>query len=316
MRCAGPGIAEMAGCGVSFLRTHTRYAEVDLQKPFDVAVVIPSINRPTLHQAVTSVLRQDFVGTVQILVGLDCEPDERLSFDPPIDRTVQTFWPGYSTSTRHGGLTPSHDGGALRTILTYLANARLVAYLDDDNWWAPNHLTTLVNAIDGFDWAFSYRWFVDPNTREPLAIDLWESGGPGQGVHKDGFVDPSCLMINKTRCPSAPQCWMFPLSGDPMSADCTMFGFLSRHHSWRSTGEATAFYTLNPRDRMFPERLRWIEEAKMLEGYTEALEARARLHGQRKAEQEAEAQAAKDGAAHQTAEYIAALEVQEVGDAA
>ena len=37
---------------MSFLRTHTRYAEVDLQKPFDVAVVIPSIVRPTLLAAI------------------------------------------------------------------------------------------------------------------------------------------------------------------------------------------------------------------------------------------------------------------------
>ena len=197
-----------------------------------------------------------------------------------------------------------------------MANSRLVAYLDDDNWWAPNHLTTLVKAIDGFDWAFSYRWFVDPDTREPLAIDVWESGGPGQGVHKDGFVDPSCLMIDKTRCPSAAQCWTFPLAGDPMSADCTMFGFLSRYHSWRSTGEATAYYTLNPRDRMFPERLRWIEEARMLDGYIEALNARARPHALRKAEQEAEAEAARAAALQGAAEYVAALDVGGVDDAA
>lgn len=287
-----------------------------MQKSFDVAVVIPSISRPTLQQALTSVYKQDFAGTIQILIGFDQEPTERLNFDPPPDRVVQTFWPGYSTSTRRGGMTPSHDGGATRTVLTYLANSPRVAYLDDDNWWATDHLTRLSQAIDGFDWAFSYRWFVDPVTREPLAIDVWESGGPGQGVHKDGFVDPSCLMIDKTRCPSAAPCWTFPLSGDPMSADCTMFGFLSRHHSWRSTGEATAYYTLNPRDRMFPERMRWIEEAKMLEDYSDALMARAKTHGERKVEQLAESEAAKVVALQDAAAYIARLDVVEVDDAA
>jgi hypothetical protein len=250
---------------LTFLRTWT---DTDLQQPFDAAVVIPTILRPTLPEALESIFAQDLCGRIQVLLGIDANPcdadliDEMCAARPP-NVTVQLFWPGYSTSTRHGGVTPSHDGGALRTILTYMANSAYVAYLDDDNWWAPSHLSDLRRAVDGFDWAFSYRWFAHPDTRLPLAVDVWESGGPGEGVHmaeRGGFVDPSCLMIDKTRCRSAPQCWTFPVGDDPMSADCTMFGYLSRHHSWRSTGNATAYYTLNRRDPMTAERIRWITE--------------------------------------------------------
>ena len=248
---------------MTFLRTYT---STDPQRTYDAAVIIPTILRPHLKQAIESVFAQNFTGRVQILIGIDAingNPDliADLAMNRPANQTIQVFWPGYSTSTRHGGVTPSGDGGALRTILTYLANAPRVAYLDDDNWWAASHLTDLCRAIDGFDWAFSYRWFVHPETRAPLAVDVWESGGPGQGVHPGGFVDPSCLMIDKTRCHHAAHCWTVPLPGDPMSADCVMFGFLARNYSWRSTGDATAFYVLNPRDRMYAERLRWIEEA-------------------------------------------------------
>ena len=38
---------------------------------FDVAVVIPSLLRPTLPRALRSVFAQDFQGSVQILIGID-----------------------------------------------------------------------------------------------------------------------------------------------------------------------------------------------------------------------------------------------------
>ena len=309
---------------MTFFRTHTRYAaEINLQIPFDIAVVIPSLNRPTLHKALASIYRQDFIGTIQILVGFDCEPTERLNLDPPPGRVVQTFWPGYSTAERHGGLTPAGDGGALRSILTHLANARYVAYLDDDNWWAPNHLTTLLRAIDGVDWAYSLRWFVHPETCRPIEWDTLESVGPGEGIFAEkyrGYVDPSSLMIDKIACASAAHCWCFPLPGDPMSADRTMFGYLSSYHTSRGTGQATSFYTMNPADPLHEARVTWLgeayREAGMIEGYAEAMARRAELHGKRKAEQVAETEAAKAEAMADAAEYMAGLDVVEADDAA
>ena len=186
-------------------------AAVERQKQSDVAVVIPTIVRPSLARAVRSAVEQDFPGTIQVLVGVDKSLGERAVLDVVGDmgadgRDIILFDPGYSTSTRHGGPHLAHDGGALRTILSYAANSRYVAYLDDDNWWAPDHLTTLHRAIQGTDWAFSLRWFVDPRTKRPLCIDAWESVGPAAGVYRKrfgGWVDPNCLMIDKLACEPA-----------------------------------------------------------------------------------------------------------------
>jgi hypothetical protein len=71
-----------------------------------------------------------------------------------------------------------------------------------------------------------------------------------------GFVDPSCLMINKMACPRAPQNWNFPLEQDPMSADRNVFAFLSRNHKPRGTGRPSVFYTLNANDGRHAVRLR------------------------------------------------------------
>ncbi len=243
-----------------FLRT---YADTGLQETMDAAVVIPTILRPTLARALHSIFAQKFPGRIHILVGIDAIKGDLALIDAacaarPPNCAVQVFWPGFSTAKRNGGLMPPGDGGALRAMLTYLANSPYVAYLDDDNWWDPEHLYRLRRAMDDAEWAFALRWFVHPGTHRPVCVDIWESVGPGQGLFKEnfgGFVDPSCLMINKVACPLAPHHWNFPLAADPMSADRNVFAYLSRHHKPRGTGRPTVFYTLNLNDGLHPTRL-------------------------------------------------------------
>jgi hypothetical protein len=172
-----------------FLRT---YADIDLQAPMDVAVVIPTVLRPTLAPALRGIFAQRFPGRIHILIGIDTMRGDLAMIDAvcaerPPHCAVQVFWPGYSTSVRNGGLTPPGDGGALRATLTYLANSPYVAYLDDDNWWDPQHLYQLRRAMDDAEWAFALRWFVHPETRRPVCIDIWESVGPGQGIFNEHF---------------------------------------------------------------------------------------------------------------------------------
>ena len=153
----------------------------DLSQPFDVAVVIPTILREGLLRAVRSIYAQDFTGRVQILVGIDGASGSRhnleiLQEECPADAALCILDPGYSTAKQNGGLYSASSGGSLRTVLSYMAHSEFVAYLDDDNMFAPNHLSALCEAIDGHDWAFSHRWFVDPATLHPVCIDEWGVG--------------------------------------------------------------------------------------------------------------------------------------------
>jgi hypothetical protein len=249
-----------------FLRT---YADDDLQQPMDAAVVIPTVLRPQLRSALESIFAQRFYGRIHVLIGIDSIQGDLAMLDAvcsnrPSHCAVQVLWPGYSTSVRHGGLTPPGDGGASRAILTLLAKSPYVAYLDDDNWWGAEHLYTLRRALDDANWAFSLRWFVHPETRRPICIDAWESLGPGSGLFAEqfgGFVDPSCLMVNKVACPRTPIAWTFPLPGDPMSSDRSVFSLLSRNHRGQGTGQATTFYALNLNDGMHPFRLKMMGAA-------------------------------------------------------
>lgn len=180
----------------------------ELQPPFDVGVVMVTVVRPTLVQAVRSVFAQRFSGRIQVLIGIDRWAGERalveqLTRERPSHVAVTTLDLGYSTSQRNGGLYPSRYGGALKTILSYAANSRVVTYLDDDNWYAADHVATMLDAIAGKAWAFSLRHFVDAETGDALCDDTWESMGPGRGVYakaQGGFVDTNCLFIDKLAC--------------------------------------------------------------------------------------------------------------------
>jgi hypothetical protein len=237
----------------------------DIQKPFDVAVIMPTIVGPEVLKAIQSVYEQRGVNRIQLLVGIDKPIGEvagliELLSNSPEHITSCLFYPGYSTSVRHGGLHPAKDGGVLRCTLTHLANAEYVSYLDDDNWWGNTHLLELLSAINGHEWAYSLRWFVHPVTKHKICIDDWESVGIGKGIFLQdfgGFVDPNCLMFNKLTCWQCVALWNIPLIGDvkAMSADRNVFNFLSNHSNPGETKNPTAYYVIDPNDVLHKLRL-------------------------------------------------------------
>jgi hypothetical protein len=252
-----------------FLRTYVGAFAGALQAPFDFAVVMPTILRPTIADAIASVFAQNFRGRIQLVIGIDellgdLNLIEQACRQVPRHCAVQVLYPGYSTSRRRGGLHPAWDGGVLRTTLSYLANSRYVAYLDDDNWFAPHHLASLYDAIQGHDWAYALRWFVHPVSRQPICEDHWESIGPaahGTSVDPRGWVDPNCLAIDKLACEAVLRWWSIPLRNTvrAMDADRNVFDILSAEFRGRGTNDASVFYSLDETDEFrHPFRLQMI----------------------------------------------------------
>ncbi|MES2013552.1 MAG: glycosyltransferase [Pseudomonadota bacterium] len=244
---------------------HVYGNNTNIQNGFDVAVVMPTVGRDSVIAAVNSVFAQDNVGRIQLLIGVDvmlgdlARLQELLSVAPD-HVTPCLFCPGYSTSVRHGGVHPAHDGGALRTILSYLANARYVAYLDDDNWWAPSHLSSMLKAIVNKEWAFALRWFVHPESLQPVSVDDWESTGPGRGnfvKRFGGWVDPNCLMIDKLACEPVLRLWSNPLPGDKslLLSDRHVYDWLQRKSKPGETDLATVYYVMQTKDGNHPYRV-------------------------------------------------------------
>jgi hypothetical protein len=190
------------------------------QTQADAAVVIPTVGRTQLDAAIGGIFEQDLPGLVQILVGVDSGGQvpatvQNLVRRKPDRMSLHVLHLPFSTSERHGGVHPPRDGGGLRAILSYMANSRLVAYLDDDNRWTRSHLSALRAAIENKAYAFSHRALVDEVSRAHIAVDIWDSVGPGAGRFSKvgGFVDPSCLMVDKLAIGAALGRWAQTASG-------------------------------------------------------------------------------------------------------
>jgi len=173
-------------------------------EPFAVSVVIPTVIRASLREAISSIYSQTNVKSIQILIGVDIANGGNRILDEfftnkPDHVSAMILQLPYSTSKRHGGIHTAYDGGSLRSILSLMAHSRYVAYLDDDNTWKENHLSSLLKAVEQKSWAYSKRMLVDEGSGEEIAIDTWDSTGPHSGRFADagGFVDPNCLLIDK-----------------------------------------------------------------------------------------------------------------------
>lgn len=238
------------------IRTHAEGG--GLGRPHDAAVVIATLLRPTLLETVRSVYAQDLGGRIHLLIGIDVRrgPDallDQILAERPAHISVTVCDPGYSTCTRNGGLCQSYSGGELRTVLTYLAHSRYVAYLDDDNWWAPDHLSSLRHAIDGGGWAFALRWFVDAATGERLMLDTWEAPGHDPSLPpamRHGYADTNGTMIDKLRCHAGVAEWSYPNVPTGEAADRVLWRWLHAHQPGRGTGRGTVYYRVEDRHQL------------------------------------------------------------------
>lgn len=218
----------------------------------DVAVVIPTVLRDSLARTVRSVFRQDLGGRIQILIGVDhpqgsADILRTLERERPPQVSLTLLDLGYSTAQSRGGVYPNAYGGALRTLLSYAADSRYVAYLDDDDWWGAGHLSGLVAAIAGKAWAFSHRWLVDAETGWPICRDDWDSVGPGRGINQarfGGFACPSSLMLDKQACHFVLPYWALALTADGGGEDRLVFQALLRR-PWAASGRYSCFHALS-----------------------------------------------------------------------
>src|SRR5436190_23808699 len=111
-----------------------------------VSVVIPTYKRrELLARAVSSALAQDH-NEIEILISGDCCPD----LDPKDFNDSRVRVSNLETNHGEGGAEPRNE--AIRR-----SSGALIAYLDDDNAWLPEHLSSLLLAkrAAGASFAFS-----------------------------------------------------------------------------------------------------------------------------------------------------------------
>ncbi|MDD5087296.1 MAG: glycosyltransferase family 2 protein [bacterium] len=123
-----------------------------------VVVVTPAFHRPdSLARAVDSVRRQTFRDFEHVIVKDGCprKPECELC------RAILSAGEKYRTEDERVRFValPENKGGFgyyARNWAIEHSDAPFIAYLDDDNWWEPEHLETLVAALEPSDAMFAF----------------------------------------------------------------------------------------------------------------------------------------------------------------
>ena len=260
----------MLGLLIKSLLFERRAGPLDrCQEEADVAVVLQTVLRPSLERSIRSVFEQDLRGRIHLLIGVDKrlgdrEIIQRLLKSCPGNVGVTVFDPNYSTSVRHGGVHPNHYGGALRTILSFAANSRYVTYLDDDDWFGADHLSSLLIAVRGHQWAFSQRWYVNPYNLEPMCVDTIENLGPDKGIFapQGGFACPSSLILDKRECAGMLHLWSEAGTARGDAEDRVVFKALREHFkSYGATDRGTVYCVIKPEDEIHSMREKVVIES-------------------------------------------------------
>jgi len=152
----------------------TRYATV--------ATIIPTYRRPDqLRKAVASALGQTYRDIVVVVVD-DGAGLPSLPHDP---RLIAV------SLSRNCGVA-----GVVRNVGLGLCDSLFVAFLDDDNWWEPNHLETAINAFSPDDdvvYSAVQRW-----TDEGVARDRWAKNFDRRALRNEAIVDINSMVARRT----------------------------------------------------------------------------------------------------------------------
>lgn len=163
-----------------------------------VCVIIATIGKPTLRRAVESVLNQTYED-VRCLVVVDGSEFE-------VDACREVNRAQHKLGRHIDVLTLPQNTGAngfrcfrIYGAMPFLVNTDWVCFLDDDNWFEPDHIANCVEACKAgpLDWCFTLRniWhegkLICPDHCE--SVGLWSAWhAPGQR-----HIDTNCFFMRR-----------------------------------------------------------------------------------------------------------------------
>lgn len=157
-----------------------------------VAIITPTIGTKHLENNVDSVSKQTYKNLKHIVVSDGPQYDAKVfNITKSYDNVKMMNLP---ENTGAGG----YNGHRIYAAVPYLIDADYFIFLDEDNWIESNHVESLVNAVKGYDWAFSLRKIIDQDGNyicndDCESLGLWHTClSPNEF-----FVDVGCYFLSK-----------------------------------------------------------------------------------------------------------------------
>lgn len=184
-----------------------------------VAVVTPTIGSEHLKQCLESVEKQTYKNLIHYVFIDGCQ------YEPKIKELIRDF-----SKTRYVELEENIGKGwyghRVYAASSFLVNADVICYLDEDNWYEPCHVQKLVDKIQsGNDWAYSLRKIFNKDG-EYLCDDNCESLGkwPVYFNNQVFHIDTSSFAVKRDVAVRIGHAWY-----GQWGADRQFFSNLSMH---------------------------------------------------------------------------------------
>ena len=134
-------------------------------------------------------------------------------------------------------------GHRVYAAASFLVNADVICYLDEDNWYEPDHVEKIVAKIqEGNDWVYSLRKIYDKDGNF-ICEDNCESLGkwPVFGSDQHHHIDTSSFGVRRNVAVAIGHAWY-----GQWGADRQFFGAIKKHFpNWDCTNSYTSCYRLD-----------------------------------------------------------------------
>lgn len=157
-----------------------------------VAVVTPTIGNPRLSDCLRSVEKQTYKDLTHYIF-IDGYDHRSAVFDMANEATKTKF------IIMEENVGKGWYGHRVFSACSFLVNADIIIYLDEDNWLEPNHVESIVNKLkEGNDWVYSLRKIFDKDGKF-LCEDNCESLGKWPVYFNNDVyhIDTSCFGIKR-----------------------------------------------------------------------------------------------------------------------
>lgn len=192
-----------------------------------VAVITSTRGRESIKEAHESIKNQTYPATHYVFAhGRDCweAVDKHME-----GKDAQIVYLPRANGGGGYGMAP------VFAMAGFCVNEDLVFYLDDDNWYEPDHIESLVKIIkdNDLDWAYSLRKIVD-HDGQWICDDNCESLGAHPNSHNQHLVDNSCYAVKAEIARQYGHAWYYPVISDRMFFQAlidykTTFGATGKH---------------------------------------------------------------------------------------
>ena len=209
-----------------------------------ILVVTPTIGSPELSDAVHSVLNQTNKEVEHLLVV------DGVQFSSRVDEVLNDARIITGGKVKRLDLPFNTGGGGfyghrIMAGIGHLINHDYVLFLDQDNWFEPDHVDLLLNTIETkkLDWAYSLRQIFDKD-KNYATVDNCESLGRWPAwVNEDAYlIDTSSYCFKTSFYRQVCHIWDFGWGGDRRFY--TILKDHIKHDNYACSGKHTLNYRL------------------------------------------------------------------------